>query len=344
MSLVSLVALVASVAGGCSGSTTSSGGSTSLGGSGKRIVVTYPVLGALVRDLVGDRADVTVLMPDGIDPHDYRPSAKDVAKLEAADAVVANGLGLEEGLEDAVARARDKGVPVFVAADHVALRAFGRDEIPSGPTTATAGDDHDHGEVGAAPATSDAGPGTTVAGEDEHGHEERVAGGDDPHIWVDPLAMRDATGALAVFLQERLGLDLAAASAAQRAGLEDLDARTRQTLEVIPPDRRLLVTGHESLGYFADRYGFRLVGALIPATTSQAAPSAGELAALEDQIRRYQVPAVFNEIGTPPALSEAVSRDTGARVVELATHTLPADGQYATFIQDLATGIRDGLQ
>ncbi|MEZ5143043.1 MAG: metal ABC transporter substrate-binding protein [Acidimicrobiales bacterium] len=264
-----------------------------------------------MRDLVGDRAEVTVLMPDGIDPHDYRPSAKDVAKLEAADAVVTNGLGLEEGLEDAVGRARDKGVPVFAATDHVALRTFGADEVPHGT--------------------------------DDQPHEERVAGGEDPHIWVDPLAMRDAMGALAVFLRERIGLDLSAEAAAQRARLDDLDARTRQTLEVIPPDRRLLVTGHESLGYFADRYGFRLVGAIIPATTSQAAPSAGELADLEDQIRRYQVPVVFNEIGTPPALSEAISRDTGVRVVELATHTLPADGQYATFIQELAAGIRGGL-
>ncbi len=103
------------------------------------------------------------------------------------------------------------------------------------------------------------------------------------------------------------------------------------------------MTGHESMGYFARQYDFELVGALIPSTTSQSAPSAAELAELREQIEALSVPVIFNEIGTPPALSEAIASETGVEVIELATHNLPDDGSYFTFIDDIAQGVAQGL-
>ena len=79
------------------------------------MVVTYSVLGAVVNDLVGDRADVTVLMGNGVDPHDWAPSAKDIERVMKADLVVANGLGLEAGLEKTLDEAEKAGVAVFHA-------------------------------------------------------------------------------------------------------------------------------------------------------------------------------------------------------------------------------------
>ncbi|MDA3005871.1 MAG: zinc ABC transporter substrate-binding protein, partial [Actinomycetota bacterium] len=92
------------------------------------IVATTPVLGAIVRDAVGDSARVEVLMPNGSDPHDWRPSAKGVATLESADLVVENGLGLEEGLEEAIDRSREGGTPVFTATEHVDVRKVAEDD------------------------------------------------------------------------------------------------------------------------------------------------------------------------------------------------------------------------
>lgn len=254
------------------------------------IVVTYSILGSLVSELVGGGANVAVLMPDGVDPHEWQPSAKDVEKLGSADLVVVNGLDFEESLDDVL---DDVGAPVFTATDHVELRTLG--------------------------------------------------GVGDPHIWTDPLAMRAVVAALAAELENELGLDVAA----RATGLEDrlvaLDADVRATLAAIPPGKRKLVTGHESMGYFADRYGFELAGAAVPSSSSQAETSAGELADLKELIEREGVSVVFTEVGAPSQAAEAIAEEAGATVVELPSHTLPADGSYFTFMRDLAATIEEAL-
>ena len=294
--IATVLGTVALLAAGCSGA-----GATPESGR-PSVVVTYPVLGAVVSDLVGDRAAVTVLMGNGVDPHDWSPSAKDIERVEKADLVVANGLGLEEGLAKPLAEAEKRGVVVFRATDHVTVRQRAGGEAGGG----------------------------------------QKAGGD-PHFWVDPLAMREFVLALAPALAG-VGIDVADRAPALAARLGDLDAATRATLAVVPDARRRLVTGHESMGYFADRYGFRLVGAVIPGLTSQGEVAAGELADLRAAIEAEGVTAIFTEIGTPAAVVEAIARETGAAVVELPSHTLPADGSYVTFIGQIATAISTALR
>jgi zinc/manganese transport system substrate-binding protein len=261
------------------------------------IVVTFPVLGTVVRDLVGDRAVVTVLMPDGVDPHDWSPSAKDIERVMGARLVVANGLGLEANLANALTEAEKAGVPVFRATDHITVRPLEDD-------------------------------GATAA---------------DPHFWVDPLSMRDVVAALVPELAT-VGIDVAARGTDLEQRLADLDAEIRATLAVVPEADRKLVTGHESMGYFAARYGFALVGAVIPGLTSQGEASAGEMAALATLIREQGVKAIFAEIGTPSAVAEAIARETGVAVVELPSHTLPADGSYFSFVRAIATSIAGALR
>ena len=268
-----------------------------------QIVVTTSMLGSVVSDVVGDAADVSVIIPNGADPHDFQPSAKDVARLEDADLVVENGLKLEEGVEDALGQARSDGVRVLTAADLVTLRAFG------------------------------AGDAEEIA---EHGP-------DDPHFWTDPLTMRELVTGLTPALRDDLGLDVTARADALARRLTALDTEIRAELADIPPDRRTLVTGHESMGYFADRYSFRLVGALIPSLSSQAQASASDLAALKAQVEAQGVPVIFNEVGTPDGLADAIADETGAQVVEIATHNVPDDGSYLTFMRDMARAIDDGL-
>ena len=265
------------------------------------VVVSYPVLGAVVADLVGDRADVTVLMGNGVDPHDWSPSAKDIEQVTKADVVVANGLGLEASLEKTLDEAAKAGVAVFYATDHIQVRE--------------------------------------MAGEPSAGEH---AGGD-PHFWVDPLSMRDVVAALTEELGTR-GIDVQNRGADLEQRLVALDAETRTTLAVVAEPNRKLVTGHESMGYFADRYAFTLVGTVIPGLSSQGEVSAGELAGLKTEIEAQGVPAIFTEIGTPAAVVEAIGRETGAAVVELPSHTLPADGSYATFIGQIATAIASALR
>lgn len=408
-----------------------------------KIVVTTSILGAVVSDLVGDRADVQVLMGNGVDPHDWSPSAQDIEAVYGADLVVENGLGLEESLHDALEEAAANGVRVFAATDAIEVRAIGEGEpvdehdaiahacghFDDEPVAVADGgaipDDHtryavaltdgaagvslelaEAGEVSiflgtdvplavadaaGTPLTAEAteapgdecpaiatittfdleagaysvdlGPaegvetvdlvyevgsheheGETAAegeatAEGEHAHEH---GSEDPHFWTDPVAMRAVVDALGPVIAE-LGVDVADRQADLGSRLDALDAQVREILAVIPEDGRKLVTGHESMGYFADQYGFELVGAVIPGLSSQGEVSARELAELAEQIRAQGVTVIFTEIGTPQSVVEAIAGETGASVVELPSHNLPEDGSYATFVLDIANAVASAL-
>ena len=94
----------------------------------KSIVVTYSILGSIVKDLVGDKANVTVSIPNGLDPHEWEPSAKDIETINKADLVIENGLGLEGGMDKTLETARNNGVKFFTAADYITVRHVGPGE------------------------------------------------------------------------------------------------------------------------------------------------------------------------------------------------------------------------
>ena len=268
----------------------------------KTIVVTYSILGSVVKDLVGDRANVIVSMPNGQDPHEWEPSAKDIETLTKADLIVQNGLGLEGGMEKALGQAKEVGVKFFTASDHITVRHVGEGEgIPSGDP-------------------------------------DQAIGAEDPHLWMDPLAMKSIVDALAAQIHTDLGIELSDRAKDLDSRLDGLNQEISDAVIALPEDNRKLVTGHESMGYFAERYGFKLVGAIIPSITSQAEVSASDMAALKKLITDNQVRAIFTELGTPAAVSDAIGNETGVKVVELTTHSLPEDGSYFTFMRNL-TGV-----
>jgi zinc/manganese transport system substrate-binding protein len=295
-------AMVALLVSGCAvGAASPSAGS-------KSVVVTYAVLGSVVKDLVGDAATVTVLMPNGADPHEWEPSAQDIETMTKADLLVENGLGLEGGMGDAFTQAEQAGVKRFIASDHITVRHVGEGE-------------------GADPSDPDQAPGA-----------------EDPHLWMDPLTMREVVAALATQLTSDVGIDVSARATDLEARLATLNDQVAGIVNTVPEAERALVTGHESLGYLAERYGYALVGAIIPSLTTQAETSAADLAALEAKIKATGVKAIFTELGTDPSVAATVGKDTGVKVVELTTHALPADGSYFTFMTDIANLVADNLK
>ena len=276
--------------------------------SQKTIVVTYSVLGSVVKDLVGDRAMVIVSMPNGQDPHEWEPSAKDIETLTKADLIVQNGLGLEGGMEKALAQAKEANVKFFTASDHITVRHVGEGEgIPSGDP-------------------------------------DQAVGAEDPHLWTNPLLMKSIVDALAAQVKTDLGIDLTGQAKDLDARLDSLDKEIVDIVNTLPENNRKLLTGHESMGYFAEHYGFKLVGAIIPSITSQAEVSASDLAEVKKLIADNHVKAIFTELGTPAAVSDAIGKETGVKVIELTTHSLPEDGSYFTFMRNLAKVIVDGLK
>lgn len=145
----------------------------------------------------------------------------------------------------------------------------------------------------------------------------RVPGEEDPHWWHDPVGVRAAIvvmrdALIAADPERRDGLSRGAS--AYLAKLEALDAGIRRCFRAVPPAERTLVTDHDAFGYFTRRYGITFVGAVIPSQTTQAQPSAGDVARLVTLIRRERVRAVFPESSINPRLAEAVARETGASV------------------------------
>jgi len=277
-------------------------------GGKKTIVATYSILAAAVQDLAGDAFTVRSAIPNGLDVHEWEPSARDIEALTHADLIVENGLGLEGGMGKALDQARQAGVGFFTAGDHITVRRVAAGEgIPSGDP-------------------------------------DQAAGARDPHLWTDPLAVKAVVDALAVDLGRRFGVDLSARAADLDARLTALDAEIRARAAALPAGRRQLVTGHESLGYFAQRYGFKLVGAVIPGMTTEAEGSAANLESLKRLIRQTRVSVVFTELGTPPRTVEALARESGVRAVPLATHNLPPGGDYFAFERGLSATILDALK
>lgn len=177
------------------------------------------------------------------------------------------------------------------------------------------------------------------------------AAGDDPHWWQDP---RNAVRAVAA-IRDRLraldppGADLYDRNAARYTRrLERLDRSVAACIGRVPRAERKLVTSHDSLGYFAERYGIEVVGSTIPALTTQSQPSAGETADLIGLIRRERVKAVFPETGVNTDVERAVARETGAAVGgDLFSDALGREGSpgatYAGALAENARRIADGL-
>jgi zinc/manganese transport system substrate-binding protein len=265
------------------------------------VVVTYSVLGSVVLDLVGDAADVTILIPDGQDPHDYQPSARDIETINNADIVVSNGLDFEEGLEDVLASAIENGVSVYMIGENITVRE----------------PDEDHAE------------------EDGHAH-----GAGDPHLWLSPLSFSEALPSLTTAINEATGLSIDETTALNQ--LTQLDDEITDVISGI--SSCVMVSGHDEMGYFADRYGCTVIGAIIPSFSTTSEATAKQIADLKVLATSNNVKAVFTGLGTPSEVSEQLASELGIAAISLSTHYLNGAANYREFMLNLANQIAEALR
>jgi zinc/manganese transport system substrate-binding protein len=290
------------------------------------IVVTTNILGDVVGELVGDAADVVTIMPVGTDPHEFQPSARQVDQILGADALIANGAGFEHGLVDVAESAVDEGVPTFAA-------------ISAVDALALTGDHEDHDED-----VDDHGGGGEPDGADDGGSYGDLAPSDvDPHFFTDPVRMAQAAEGIVAFLDATVdALDAEALEATADEYLGELraaDAAADEALAVVAADDRVLVTNHDVFGYFADRYDFEIVGAVVPGGSTSDAVSAADLAELADVVREAGVPAIFADTSAPDRVARTLASEVGdVEVVELYTESLGGDDSAAsTYLDMVAT-------
>lgn len=263
-----------------------------------QVVVTTNILGDVVDNLVGDSAEVTVLMKRNADPHSFELSAQEADTTSRADLLVYNGLGLEEGVAHHVEAAAGRGVPTLAVGEQV------------DPIDFSVGD---------------------------------TAGAADPHFWTDPDRMVEGVDAIEAALIEHLPAtahqEIATNAEAYRTELQGLSESMGRQFSAIPPDRRQLVTNHHVLGYLAQRYGFTVVGAVVPSGTTLASPSPADLDSLASAIRTAGVSAVFVDTSQPDRLARALATESGVDVdvVSLYSESLDVPGSEAGTYIDMMT-------
>jgi zinc/manganese transport system substrate-binding protein len=249
------------------------------------VVATTTILGDIAANVVGDDARLEVLMPRGSDPHDYEPSSRQVALLAEADLVILNGLGLEEGLGDVIDGVRGDGVRVLEVAGMVDPLSFG-------------GEHHEEGE------------------------HDLEGVNFDPHFWFDPLRVAEAGRRVADALGEiDSSVDWSERAETYAAELASADERIAAILAAVPTERRLLVTNHDALDYFADRYDFEVAGVVIPGGSTLGEPGSQELAELVALIDSLRVPAIFADTTDPSAIAAAIAAEAAHPVAVVTLNT-----------------------
>ena len=169
-------------------------------------------------------------------------------------------------------------------------------------------EDEDHDEDG-----HDADEDQEDEHEDDHDHGEH-----DPHVWQDPLRLKVMVDNIADALAEvdpDQADEFRENAEAYNETLDETHAEIEDLIDQIPRDERKLVTNHDAFAYFADRYGLEVIGTIIPGTSSEADPSAGEIAELTELIEHESVRAIFSEDLLDPKVAEAVASDTGVELV-----------------------------
>ncbi len=276
------------------------------GGAGSEVsvVTTTSIVADWVENIGGEHVEVFSIVPAGGDPHGFQPGARDVAKIADADLVLSIGLGLEGSWLKELVENAARGPSTIVELGEII-----------DPIEFTGIDAH----------------------EDEHGH-----GVKDPHFWFDPLRVKRSVNDIAARLST-LDPDRGAAynanASAYNARLDELHAWTLEQVGVVPEERRLLLTSHDSLGYFANLYGFEVIGVILGVSTERE-PSAAGLADLVEEVRKYSVPAVFGETTVSERLANAVAEESGAKLVRLYSGALGAGGSGAgTYIEMVRTNV-----
>jgi ABC-type Zn uptake system ZnuABC Zn-binding protein ZnuA len=262
-----------------------------------KIVVVESFLADISINVIGNLASVDVLIPPGVDPHSFEPAPQDVVKITGCDVLIINGAGLETWLN-----------PIL-------------QNVPSSTVIITA-------SQGIPFRTKQTTESSTMAGSSDS----------DPHFWMDPINVIQYVANIRdglVNLKPDWGTTLQQNATAYIAQLQDLDSWIKDQVGSLPDAERLLITNHDDLGYYADRYGFQVIGSIIPSFSTDASPSAQSLANLENSIKQLGIKAIFIEAGANTQMASQVAADTGIKVVtNLYTHSLTdPSGPAPTYIQ-----------
>lgn len=272
-----VVAIVGSLLAACGSTDSEDAASDDAAPERMQIVTTVAPITSIAANIIGDRADIVGLVPEGTNSHTFEPPPSAAGVLSTADAVFINGLQLEE--------------PTRVLAethlgDAVPLVALGDETI-----------------------TPDRYKYDFSFPEDE--------GKPNPHLWTDPTLVKVYAQIIhdtMVDIDPDGATSYGANLSAFHGLVDDFDVVIREAFDTVPVDQRKLVTYHDAYAYFAETYGWTVVGAVQPADFGE--PTVGDVIDLIEQIEAENVPAVFGSEVFPSPVLEQIANETGATYVD----------------------------
>lgn len=284
------------------------------GGSDPVILASTTVLADITRNIAGDRLRVASLLPVGADPHSYQPVPQDVTRIAESGVLILNGMAYENFIEGLLESAGGERI-LITASNGLETRHM-----------------------------------ADALGEEETGEGEVHEAGD-PHMWLNPILIvtyvENIREGLTHFDPDGASVYRANADA-YVSQLRELDAWIIEQVGQIPAEDRLLVTNHEALGYFADRYGFTVVGTVIESFSTNASPSAKQMADLIGQIDASGALAIFLDASDNPAIPGQIAAETGVAVItDLHLESLtdgPPAGSYLEMMKYNVTRIVNVLK
>jgi len=274
----------------------------------------YP-LAYFTERIVGDKATV-INIGEGLDPHDFTPSAKDITTLQSSDLVILLGAEFEPWGDSVVEQLNARQVPVLIATEHVKLLSLSEK------------DEHGHGEEAEHVEETEHESEDAHEGEDEHGHGEF-----DPHVWLDPVLTQDIVKEI---VEKLVAIDPGAADTYEANGatliaeLKALDTSysTRLSSCTVPE----AIVSHDAFSYLSARYNLDMHP--IAGISTQDEPSAKVLAELVEEAKEG-ITTILTEESSVTEFADTLSRETGLALITInpIEYFVPAGEDYFSLMQ-----------
>lgn len=266
------------------------------------VIAAEGFLADIAQNVAGDRIEIGVLLPQGTDAHTYQPTPRDIARVTDSDLFIINGFGMETWLESSLGR-DDHSINILEASMGLTPRVL---------DNAHTEEIDDHGE------------------EEEHHHEI------DPHYWLDPLNVLTYVDniANALIAIDPEGKQIYEENANNyKTELLELDEWIKAETTKIPIEKRRLITNHEFLGYFADRYGFEIMGTILEGSSTDSSISSIHMIDLIKIIEQNAISTIFLSTEENDTLALQLTTETNVTInYDLISHSLTDEGETSTYI------------
>lgn len=296
-----------------------------------KVVTTFYPMYDFTKQVVGDKGDVSLLIEAGVEPHDYEPSAKDIATITEADIFVYNSEYFETWVPKVIENIDTTKTTVIDASKGITLKDFtaAEEAAHSHDHVDEEEHDHDHGET--------------------HDHKAETDADKNPHVWVDPVLAQQQVKTIAEGIaqhDEKNATTYQENAETYEHELKTLDQQYKDAFAHV--SQKTFVTSHAAFGYLANRYGIKQLS--IAGLSPDAEPSPKEMAKIKTFVKANKISIIYFEALTSPKLAETLATETGAETVELSpleglSEEQQADGlDYIKVMQNNLTALQKSIK